>query len=330
MNAKISIIIPTYNRANLIIETLNSIKAQTYTNWECIIVDDGSSDNTCEVVTDYIKSDSRYQFYKRPDSHKSGGNGARNYGFKYAKGDYINWFDSDDIMMPSFLEKHIENHTNNSNIQLSVCASKVFIDSINNIVDEFVPNQKYDDVCIDLVVGGLYFLTPCSVWKKKFLIDKVLFDEDLLQAQESDFNFRRATEGLKFKFLFDYLVFVRRGHSSIDSSYNRDILTSFYSYFNKLSIYFDSPLKNIDKDLVIFIQNYIHRRKLIRFMELRNYDKRITKDLLLKACSLLKFTLKNEFNIALKIRLMSGILSILFFNKGYTFVKLTDYNLQKK
>ena len=103
----VSIIIPTYNRADLILETLQSVQNQTYTNWECIIVDDGSKDRTEEVVRDFIKTDSRYQYYKRPEYHKQGGNGARNFGFSLAKGDYINWFDSDDIM----IDNHLSNIT---------------------------------------------------------------------------------------------------------------------------------------------------------------------------------------------------------------------------
>ena len=93
----VSIIIPTYNRAHLIAETLDSLIGQTYSNWECIIVDDGSLDNISKVLIPYLE-DSRFKFYYRPQKHEAGGNGARNYGFKMSQGDYIIWFDSDDLM----------------------------------------------------------------------------------------------------------------------------------------------------------------------------------------------------------------------------------------
>ena len=64
--ALISIIIPTFNRAHLIGETLDSVLAQTYPNWECIIVDDGSTDTTDEVVGEYVKKDSRFLYHHRP------------------------------------------------------------------------------------------------------------------------------------------------------------------------------------------------------------------------------------------------------------------------
>ena len=70
----ISIIIPTYNRAHLISETLDSILAQTYLNWECIVVDDGSTDTTADVMREYIKKNSRFQYHQRPDNRKKGPN----------------------------------------------------------------------------------------------------------------------------------------------------------------------------------------------------------------------------------------------------------------
>ena len=109
----ISIIIPTYNRAHLIGETLDSILLQTYPNWECIVVDDGSADNTADVMRDNIKNDNRFQYHQRPDNRKKSPNSCRNYGFELSKGEYIKWFDSDDIMLPYLLEKQISSFVKN-------------------------------------------------------------------------------------------------------------------------------------------------------------------------------------------------------------------------
>lgn len=100
----ISIIIATYNRAAYILDTLNSIRNQTYKNWECIIIDDGSLDNTPEVVLNYIRNDKRFQYYIRPKEIKKGANACRNYGYLFSKGDYIKFFDSDDIMLKEHLK----------------------------------------------------------------------------------------------------------------------------------------------------------------------------------------------------------------------------------
>ena len=81
----ISIIIPTYNRAHLINDTLNSIIAQTYTNWECIVVDDASTDNTASILEGYINKDSLFQYNIRPNIKPKGANACRNFGFEISK-----------------------------------------------------------------------------------------------------------------------------------------------------------------------------------------------------------------------------------------------------
>lgn len=104
----ISIIIPTYNRAHLIGETLDSVLAQTYQNWECIVVDDGSTDDTEEVVGAFIYRDSRFQLHHRPHNILCGGNGARNYGAELAIAKYIIFFDSDDLFINTALENRMK------------------------------------------------------------------------------------------------------------------------------------------------------------------------------------------------------------------------------
>ncbi len=103
MSKLVSIIIATYNRATLIENTLNSIASQTYQNFECIIIDDGSTDNTASIVNQIVRSDRRFNYIVRPDTVKKGANYSRNYGFSLSKGEYIKFFDSDDIMLPDHI-----------------------------------------------------------------------------------------------------------------------------------------------------------------------------------------------------------------------------------
>ncbi len=103
-----SIVIPTYNRATFIAETVQSLLSQTYTKFEIIVVDDGSTDNT-EAVIKNIK-DERVQYHKVKNGERGA---ARNYGAKIAKGEYINFFDSDDVAYPIHLDtafKLVNNH----------------------------------------------------------------------------------------------------------------------------------------------------------------------------------------------------------------------------
>jgi glycosyltransferase involved in cell wall biosynthesis len=89
-----TIIVPTYNRGDLIAATLRTLQQQTYPGYEIIVVDDGSTDNTEEVVRSVM--DARTQYVKKPNGERAA---ARNYGASLAKGDYVNFFDSDDLAL---------------------------------------------------------------------------------------------------------------------------------------------------------------------------------------------------------------------------------------
>lgn len=104
---KVSVIIPTYNREKYIVETLQSVFAQTFTDYEVIVIDDGSTDNTSVVLKPYLD---RIIYIRKPN----GGQGsARNAGIKMAKGEYMAFLDSDDLWMPEKLElqvKYLDEH----------------------------------------------------------------------------------------------------------------------------------------------------------------------------------------------------------------------------
>lgn len=103
-NPKVSVIIPTYNRAHLIGRAIKSVLNQTYKDFEIIIVDDGSTDKTEEVVKDF--KDERVRYIRREKN--KGGSAARNTGIKAARGEYIAFQDSDDEWLPEKLEKQMK------------------------------------------------------------------------------------------------------------------------------------------------------------------------------------------------------------------------------
>ncbi len=96
----ISIIVPSYNRADLIEATIQSLQRQDYDNYEIIVVDDGSTDNTEEVVKSVAAAKTGY--IKKDNAERAA---ARNFGARVAKGDYVNFFDSDDLALPNHLRE---------------------------------------------------------------------------------------------------------------------------------------------------------------------------------------------------------------------------------
>lgn len=106
MNELVSIITPTYNAEKFITETLKSVQNQTYQNWEMILVDDASTDETVKIISAFAEKDSRIKLFKL---EKNSGNGfARNIALEKAIGKYIAYLDADDLWFPNKLEKQIQ------------------------------------------------------------------------------------------------------------------------------------------------------------------------------------------------------------------------------
>lgn len=121
-NISVSVIMPAYNASNYIVEAIASVVAQTYSDWELIIVDDGSTDNTAQKAHSWLEQDSRIQYYYQ-ENGKQGK--ARNLGISKSKGEYIAFLDADDIWMPEKLEIQIQEIKEN-NVDLVFSDSYVF------------------------------------------------------------------------------------------------------------------------------------------------------------------------------------------------------------
>jgi glycosyltransferase involved in cell wall biosynthesis len=220
----ISIIIPVFNRKNLIKQTLESILYQTYSDWECIIVDDDSSENVFEIVQEFIQKDSRFAFYSRPKNLPKGANACRNYGFEKASGDYIQWFDSDDIMLEDFLSTKLNEFTKD----LDFVITSGYIWNSEKETKEAI-ELFYSDLHLfeDFVLWKIKVFTPSVIFRKSFLIGKKLFDISIKRGQEAEF-FSRVFFNLKiskFKIVSKYLFLYRQHSDSItfaSSCYNSE------------------------------------------------------------------------------------------------------------
>lgn len=124
---KVSIIVPCYNQAQYLNEALESVIHQTYQNWECIIVNDGSPDNTEEITKKWLQKDLRFKYLKIINS---GVSAARNLGILKAKGTYILPLDADDKIALNYIELAIEAFSQNKSLKLVYCKAKKFGDVI--------------------------------------------------------------------------------------------------------------------------------------------------------------------------------------------------------
>lgn len=135
-NALVSVIIPCFNVEQYVDNLMTNMKLQTYKNWELIIVDDGSTDNTYEKLKEYAKSDSRIKVYIRNRAPK-GSVTCRNIGQSKMNGKYFIHFDSDDIIAPFCLEQRVLYMENNPEIDYATFKGKSVIkkDNTNNYVE---------------------------------------------------------------------------------------------------------------------------------------------------------------------------------------------------
>lgn len=221
-NPKISIVMPTYNRADLISETLESIIAQTFDSWECIIVDDNSNDNTLEIVTPFLM-DKRFKFTTKPIGYSKGADASRNYGLELSQGEYVYWFDSDDIIHPLTFELCINEFLAN-NIDFCRFKRTVFFNDFdkkcfeNYNIDE---NVFFIDITdIEKIINNELPFNTCSViWNKKSLGDEK-FSNKLLYAEEWEYYTRLVSNGLKGININKVLIYARKHSASQTHEFN--------------------------------------------------------------------------------------------------------------
>lgn len=206
----VSIIMPAYNSAKYIGPAIQSVIDQTFTDWELFIVDDGSTDNTEEIVTSFL-SDRRVQYVKQKNA---GSSAARNHGLSLSQGKFIAFLDADDIWKPTKLEKQIEIFEKYPDV--GVCGTAMeLIRPSGEVFRTSDRKEFYGRAVPDLVTGKLAVAMSSSVTRKE-VFDKVgNFIEDFRPiALEYDFWLRASMEFMFYN-IEEKLIQYRTGHPSI-------------------------------------------------------------------------------------------------------------------
>ena len=185
----VSIIIPTYNRAHLLGETLDSVLAQTYPNWECIVVDDGSTDCTEELVQEYSAEDHRIHYHKRPELKFRGAPGCRNYGIKLSKGLYLMWLDDDDLIAKNKIEAQVC-LLRGSSKSVATCPWGRFSNSTDFFQKQYkqiYKNYKHPEMLLNDYGTGEFFPCHSFMVTKDILDSGIRWDESLSINQDGVF-----------------------------------------------------------------------------------------------------------------------------------------------
>lgn len=251
----VSIIIPAYNEENFLEETLKSVYSQTYENWECLIIDDGSKDKTAEISKSWCSKYTRFQYIYKENG---GVSSARNLGIEKCKGEFICFVDADDWIEENYIKDYLTHYSNETTLLIQ--------DFYKDIAGNVELSQNYKNEILLLPENMVEFLSN-YLYTQGFPVNK-FYSSYIIK-----------TNGLKFKehlsfcedelFYFEYLRYIAaiqflpnaNYHYRInaDSLSNSKDFTRTFTYMKE--VFKDYPFFEKNCPDKKFIENYINQRK---------------------------------------------------------------------
>lgn len=213
----VTVCIPSFNRADLIGETLDSLVVQTFPEWEAIVVDDGSTDNSISVIDDYARRDSRIRLLRRNREPK-GACTCRNIAVENARGRYVLFLDTDDLLAPHCLEQRVGVFATHPELDFAIFAMLLFSGSPSNADRLWNIDTDEDDLIrllrLDPVCQG-----TGTLWRRESFIRLGMWNEALRVWQDIELHLRAFTVSANYVKRLDLPpdVYLRE----IDSSMSR-------------------------------------------------------------------------------------------------------------
>lgn len=238
----VSVIIPAFNYGEYISETILSVQSQTYSDWECLIVDDGSTDDTARAVAKFTRADSRVRYIYQKNQGLAA---TRNNAIKAARGDYIQFLDADDLLEKRKLEAHAAYLDENPKVDICYGDSFYFPNDepaerwfcLTEKGSRWLPEiQSGEDAVKTFVRINIPVNAPLA---RKSAVDKIgLFDVNLECFADWDFWFRAAAAGCKFQFVnsADTAALIRSHKTSMSQARTIRNLDEAYRTRRKMAV----------------------------------------------------------------------------------------------
>lgn len=224
MSPSVSILIPTFNRSELLMETLESVFNQTYENWECIIVDDNSTDKTRTIIKSFLAKDSRFQYFFGPDHEISGANACRNFAFRKSKGDFIQYLDDDDLLDSNKIEAQINAISNSSPKTFATSKWDFFYEKPKDIksqnLDVYRSFKVIEDFINSLSYSHGYFPPHAYLIPRSLILRAGEWNEYLKINQDGEFMCRIFTKAENVVFAEGAQVYYRQHKGRRTSALN--------------------------------------------------------------------------------------------------------------
>ncbi|MCB0164421.1 MAG: glycosyltransferase [Anaerolineae bacterium] len=230
----VSVVIPSYNRADLLPHAIQSVLDQSYTDLEIIVVDDGSTDHTRQVIQDITHPKVRYIYQEN-----RGLSGARNTGIEVSRGEFIAFLDSDDIIYPNKLISQIQQFDKNPELGL-VAGGYNHIDDYGRVLQELLPWNVWPQLDLDTWIK-VCPVVPASVLVRRVWIEKVgHFDEKFRRVEDWDMWLRLAHAGCKMAWTQEIVC----GYRLHTGQMVRDATSQKKGYIAVLDKFFTNPQSN--------------------------------------------------------------------------------------
>ena len=247
MNKKISVIVAVYNTEKYIEKCLRSLLNQTYQNLEIIVVDDGSTDNSKEVLKKYSHNDKIKLIYNKKNSGLSY---SRNVGLENAMGDYIGYIDSDDYVDLDYYEKLMQAIIENK-ADIAICDMKIVDEETNTeVISKCCNSDKFN--VYNVVNNGLA-ASACNKLFKKELISKYKFADGKVN-EDIAVVIPTIVEAKKISYANTYYYYVQRGGSIQNSGFSDKRFDIFYGVKTTLERIKVSKDYESLKDAIVFNQ----------------------------------------------------------------------------
>lgn len=232
MATTVTVIIPAYNTSQYLSETIESVLAQTFNDFELIIINDGSTDNTAEIAEHYCQQDSRIKLFSQVNQ---GVSIARNIGIKMAQGEFIALLDSDDQWLPNKLAVQIKHLTSQSELGIS-------FGRIEFMSQYGKPNRQIFNSCLTKLTPRHFYYANPIVTASNAVVRRALFeqiggfDADLKASEDSELFLRAICSGWKVEGIDQVLIRYRTRIGSISSQLYR--MEHYWNQFNqKVQVY---------------------------------------------------------------------------------------------
>ncbi|MFL2145237.1 glycosyltransferase family 2 protein [Desemzia sp. FAM 24101] len=217
----VSIIIPVYNAQSYLRDTIDCISRQTYRSYEFLFVDDGSNDNTINIIEKARETNNKIKLFHRERLPK-GAPTCRNIGLDNSQGKYVIFIDADDLFSDTFLEKRVMYMEKNSNCDYAIFRGSNYVMTKDN--KHYIGGKTWGEaISRDILSDFLSTNYPFSIWNNIYVkekIKKIYWDEKISVYQDFDYALSIIFEKLHFNFVMnqDFDYFYRRGISNTISS----------------------------------------------------------------------------------------------------------------